>query len=567
MKKILFLWVFLFALPVLSAAENNCTIDQQVPIQLMEQELKRNFKVLKKENPPIYYLSYIYQETEQNQLTATYGGISTEYSLTTGNIEVQARAGSSKMDNTRSLRGERDDWGTLYSAVSTPYDLDKKGFLASLWRLTNSAALKAQENFARVKNNVRNMAVNKDQSDDFVFPPVSLFCHEEPLQEIDLQKVKELLLPISQMPKGKKNILDSSFSFSTRQGHRYFVDSRGTKIKTPFSFIRLTYSLYGRGADGMEISRFGDYNLRSMADLPTAQKLAADVQKSMDELESLALAPEGMPDSAPVILKGRAAAVFAHEVMGHRLEGDDQKNASSGQTLTGKVGQQVISPLISITAEPTLKEFNQEPLRGYYEYDDEGVKAQAVTLIEKGILKNFMMKSSPIEGFSLSNGHGRKNTGFRAAARMSVLRVKAENTISYDELEQKLLAEIKRQNKPYGYIVEDLSGGFTFTTSAMPQSFKLETKMVYKVYPDGKKELVRGLDIVGTPLVSFSRIVAVADDDTIFNGSCGSTSGWVPQSNISPSLLFESMELEKSAKSHYKPPILPAPDVKKEKKK
>lgn len=567
MKKILFLWVFLFALPVLSAAENNCTIDQQVPIQLMEQELKRNFKVLKKENPPIYYLSYIYQETEQNQLTATYGGISAEYNLTTGNIEVQARAGSSKMDNTRSLRGERDDWSTLYSAVSTPYDLDKKGFLASLWRLTNSAALKAQENFARVKNNVRNMAVNKDQSDDFVFPPVSLFCHEEPLQEIDLQKVKELLLPISQMPKGKKNILDSSFSFSTRQGHRYFVDSRGTKIKTPFSFIRLTYSLYGRGADGMEISRFGDYNLRSMADLPTAQKLAADVQKSMEELESLALAPEGMPDSAPVILKGRAAAVFAHEVMGHRLEGDDQKNASSGQTLTGKVGQQVISPLISITAEPTLKEFNQEPLRGYYEYDDEGVKAQAVTLIEKGILKNFMMKSSPIEGFCASNGHGRKNTGFRAAARMSVLRVKAENTISYDELEQKLLAEIKRQNKPYGYIVEDLSGGFTFTTSAMPQSFKLETKMVYKVYPDGKKELVRGLDIVGTPLVSFSRIVAAADDDTIFNGSCGSTSGWVPQSNISPSLLFESMELEKSAKSHYKPPILPAPDVKKEKKK
>ena len=567
MKKILFLAVLVSGFPVLGAAQNNCTIGQQVPIQLMQQELKRNFKVLKKENPPIYYLSYIYQESVQHQLTATYGGISTEYSWTTGDIEVQARAGSPKMDNTRSLRGERDDWSTLYSSVSTPYDLDKKGFLASLWRLTNSAALKAQENFARVKNNVRNMAVNKDQSDDFVFPPVSLFCHEEPLQEIDLQKVKELLLPISQMTKGKKTILDSSFSFSTRQGHRYFVDSRGTQIKTPFSFIRLTYSLYGRGADGMEISRFGDYNLRSMADLPTAQKLAADVQKSMDELEALAVAPEGIPDSAPVILKGRAAAVFAHGVMGHRLEGDDQKNASSGQTLTGKVGQQVISPLITITAEPTLKEFNQEPLRGYYEYDDEGVKAQAVTLIEKGILKNFMMKSSPIEGFSLSNGHGRKSIGLRAAARMSVLRVKAEKTISYDELEQKLLAEIKRQNKPYGYIVEDLSGGFTFTTSSMPQSFKLETKMVYKVYPDGKKELVRGLDIVGTPLVSFSRIVAAADDDTIFNGSCGSTSGWVPQSNISPSLLFESMELEKSAKSHYKPPILPAPDVKKEKKK
>ncbi len=563
MKKIL-LFFILFTTVVVHAQEN-CDLTNQLPLQLMQQELKRNFKVLKKQNPPIYYMAYTYTNGEEIYINASNGAIQQEVVKPVSDIEVSLRVGSPQTDNTHSLRGEDN--------VAYDLALEKTGllsedntedFLHSLWRRTHYLVKTAQEDYIRVKTNVRSRAENKDKSADFVFPPQSLYCHEEPLQTFDLNKIKALLTEASALTLQEETVLKSSFVFSVEQGHRYFVDSRGSRIKTPYSYIRLIYSLYGLGKDGAEIERFKDYNLKSPQDIPSFEKVSQDIAHSISELKALSKAPEGESANVPVILKGRAAAVFVHEVMGHRLEGDQLKDAEDGQTLSGKVGQQVISPLITITADPTLKEFNQEPLRGAYEYDDEGVKSRPVVLVEKGVLRNFMMRSSPIAGFSVSNGHGRKEKGFKAAARMSVLRTTASETVNYDELEKLLLEQIQKQNKPYGFIVEDLGGGFTFTGASMPQSFKLETKLVYKLFPDGRKEVVRGLDVIGTPLVSFNRIIAAGNDDAIFNGSCGSISGWVPQTNISPSLLFENMEFQKAQKSAFKPPVLPAPNFKKE---
>lgn len=562
MKKLLFLCICFMPLNLL--AEANCRVEEQLPLQLMQQELKRNFKILKKQKPPIYYISYTYTQGEDIYLSFANGGLKEEYKKPVSAAEVLLRAGSSVMDNTRSLRGEnqRNQWIKPEEVAEvTPDNTDD--FLHSFWRATQQLAKNAQEDFIRVKTNVRSRAENKDKSDDFVFPPLSYYCHEEPLQHFDISKIKDLLAAASRLTIGEETVLWSSFNFSVEQGHRYFVDSVGTELKTPYAYIRLTYSLYGRGQDGAEIERFKDYNLISQEDLPSLEELKQDIAASVDELKSLSNAQEGESANVPVILKGRAAAVFVHEVMGHRLEGDQLKDAEDGQTLSGKLGQQVISPLITITADPTLTEFNGEPLRGAYEYDDEGVKTKPVVLIENGVLRNFMMRSSPIQGFPVSNGHGRKERGYKPAARMSVLKATASEQVPYEELEKMLLTEIKKQNKPYGFIVEDLGGGFTFTGSAMPQSFKLETKLVYKIFPDGKKEVVRGLDVIGTPLVSFNRIIAAGNDDAVFNGSCGSVSGWVPQTNISPSLLFENMEFQKAQKSAFKPPVLPAPNFKK----
>ena len=252
-------------------------------------------------------------------------------------------------------------------------------------------------------------------------------------------------------------------------------------------------------------------------------------------------------------------AVFVHEVLGHRVEGHRQKLDSFGKTFTSKVGQLVTAPFISIVDDATLSSFNGEPLRGFYEYDDEGVKVRPVTLVENGILRGFLMSSSPINGFPTSNGHGRAELGALPVARMGVTRLMASQTVSYDELEKKLLAEIRAQHKPYGYIIDDLSGGFTMTDTFFPQVFKLEPKLVYRLYPDGRKEVVRGAEIVGTPLVSFSQILAAANDDAVFNGTCGAESGWVPVSAIAPSVLIRSLEIEKTGKSNFKPPLLPPP--------
>jgi predicted Zn-dependent protease len=188
------------------------------------------------------------------------------------------------------------------------------------------------------------------------------------------------------------------------------------------------------------------------------------------------------------------------------------------------------------------------------------VKAQRVPVVENGILKNFLMSRSPIKGFPNSNGHGRKQPGMRAVGRQGNLVVQVSKTVSEDKLRELLIAECKKQDKPFGLIFKDISGGFTTTGRNSPQAFQVTPVMVYRVYADGRPdELVRGVDLIGTPLTSFSKIVAASDTTEVFNGVCGAESGWVPVSAVSPSILTTQIEVQKKPKSNERLPILPPP--------
>ncbi|WP_428075363.1 metallopeptidase TldD-related protein [Candidatus Avelusimicrobium luingense] len=559
MKKLLFLFFF-FSSSLVLLAQENCRVQDELPLKLMSAEIKRSIKTFKKLKPPVYYLSYTYEDTTRQTLLARQGALYSRGDRTTA-VSVFARAGSPKMDNTRPLKGgNAEGENSLQVKMGvTPFDDNPLAFKMALWSATQNMAEKAQEGFARVQINSKTASVRQDDSDDFVLPPASMYCHEQEPQSFDLEKIGELLNEVSTLVRGNKFVQDSNFSFSLEQGHRYFTDSVGTQLKTPVLFARLSYNLINLLDDGSELYRFRTYDVINENQLPTKEQLLADVRQSLEELEKLSKAPEADPITVPAILKNRAMAVFVHEVLGHRVEGHRQKLDSFGKTFTSKVGQLVTAPFISIVDDATLSSFNGEPLRGFYEYDDEGVKVRPVTLVENGILRGFLMSSSPINGFPTSNGHGRAELGALPVARMGVTRLMASQTVSYDELEKKLLAEIRAQHKPYGYIIDDLSGGFTMTDTFFPQVFKLEPKLVYRLYPDGRKEVVRGAEIVGTPLVSFSQILAAANDDAVFNGTCGAESGWVPVSAIAPSVLIRSLEIEKTGKSNFKPPLLPPP--------
>jgi predicted Zn-dependent protease len=199
-------------------------------------------------------------------------------------------------------------------------------------------------------------------------------------------------------------------------------------------------------------------------------------------------------------------------------------------------------------------------LNGWYDYDDEGVKARPVTAVDGGVLKTFLMSRSPIKGFDHSNGHGRRQPGYEVVSRQSNLIVQSSRAVAEAKLRQLLLDEVGRQNKPYGLYFRDITGGFTTTQRAGLQAFKVIPVIVYRVYADGRPdELVRGADIVGTPLASFSKILATGDRAEVFNGYCGAESGTVPVSAVSPSILVSEIEIEKKAKSNDRPPLLPAP--------
>jgi predicted Zn-dependent protease len=223
----------------------------------------------------------------------------------------------------------------------------------------------------------------------------------------------------------------------------------------------------------------------------------------------------------------------------------------------------VLPEFISVYDDPTMDRLGDVELNGFYRYDDEGVKSQRVPVVERGVLRNFLMSRLPIQGFDRSNGHGRKAPGYRAAGRQGNLIVESSKTVSEAKLREMLIEECKRQGKPFGLIFQDISGGFTLTTRNSPQAFQVTPIMVYRIYTDGRPdELVRGVDLVGTPLISFSKIIACGDRTEVFNGMCGAESGFVPVSAVSPSILTAQIEIQKKPKSSDRLPALPPPDVK-----
>ena len=558
MKKYIFL-ISLLGFPTCLLSQTSCQVENQKPIQLLSAEIKRSMKAFKKQKPPIYYIAYNYYEYERGLIEVQEQGVGYNGKIQNRALQVQARAGNPHMDNTRTLKTDRTYYA-LNNADLPVIDEDGKAFTMAVWRITQSAAEEAQQDYNRVRADAQTAATRTDESPDFVFPPKETFCKEEPALQFNVERIEQMLLKTSALTKNQAFILDSDFTFSYITGSRYFVDSVGSRLKVPVRLARLSYQLTSKTADGALLKRTNTYDVLQEEQLPSQEKLLADVKQSLEELKALYQAPEAAPITTPAILKNRAMAVFVHEVLGHRVEGHRQKEDSFGKTFTDKIGKQVVSPLLSIVDDATLAEFNQIPLRGFYYYDEEGVKARPVTLVENGILKGFLMSSSPINGFPSSNGHGRSEEGKRPVARMGNTRVIASQTIPYEQLEQQLLQEIKRQGKPYGFIIEDLSGGFTMTDTDFPQTFKLTPTLVYRIYPDGHKEIVRGADMVGTPLVSFNEIIAAADDYEVFNGSCGAESGWVPVSGIAPSVLLRKLEIERTGKTDTKPPVLPPPN-------
>jgi predicted Zn-dependent protease len=314
-----------------------------------------------------------------------------------------------------------------------------------------------------------------------------------------------------------------------------------------------------KAEDGMNLDRFEDFNANTIGGLPGPKVIKKTLKKLADDLKALRQAPVMEPYSGPAILSGDAAGVFFHEIFGHRIEGDQQKDERDGQTFTKKVGEKILPDFVSVYDDPTLKKLGREDLRGHYLFDDEGVRGQKVTVVENGVLKTFLMSRTPLEGFSKSNGHGRAQPGRKPVSRQGNLIIKTSKPVTQKKLREMLKAECKKQDKPYGLFFDAVTSGFTLTGRVL-QAFNVRPVMVYRVYTDGRPdELVRGVELIGTPLTSFSKMLAMSDKPEVFNGTCGAMSGAVPVSGIAPDVLTAEIEVQKKRKSTDRPPLLPPP--------
>lgn len=525
-------------------------------LSTMQQELQRAGLELGKLDPAPYYTSYSVYDQDSTVIVGSLGSLlnSTEVHRRTGNVTM--RVGSAALDNTH----EENRLSGIVSGL-IPLRDDSAAIARVLWQLTYEEYRRAAKAYLNVKTTTAVRTREEDTSPDFSEEkPQTHVDYSAPAFHLDQKAWEDRVRRYSGYFRKYADVYQSMVVVLAQRTQLHFVASNGTRVVTPGTMVRLMIEAETRADDGMELVRVESFQAATSEHFPSDEEIAGKILTMVADLKALRAAPTAEPFAGPALLSGRAAAVFFHEVLGHRLEGHRQRGEEEGQTFTKKVNEQVLPPFLSVTDDPTLRTLNGLDLGGWYQYDDEGMPAEKVEMIKDGVLKNFLMSRMPVKGFASSNGHGRSQPGLMPTGRQGNLIVTSSHTAKDSELRQKLIDEITKQGKPYGLHFEDIEGGFTLTTRAAPQSFMVLPVMVWKVYPDGRPdELVRGVDIVGTPLAALNRIELTGEKIAVFNGICGAESGSVPVSAAAPAMVFSEIEVQKRAHSHVRPPILPPP--------
>ena len=528
-----------------------------------KEELQRSMTELKKEEKPPYFISYSIGDVNRTSIVASFGKIEVRDEDKKRILDIDLRVGDYKFDNTHIIRGASFSFGSGRTSVDLPMDDNVSAIKVAIWYATDRTYKKAIETYDKAATNKAVKVAEEDSSADFSHEPPTKYFGEPITLKVDTAYWADRMRKLSSIFVQYPWIFDGQVSFNAELLRKIIVTSEGTELEWWEPTVRVFISARTKADDGMNLPLYKSYFAYKPEDLPSEADMIKDLNEIVSTLKELKSAPVMTTFSGPAILSGEASGVFFHEIFGHRVEGHRQKDPNSSQTFKGYEGKKILPDFIDVVFDPSAKILNNKPLAGYYIYDDQGVKGQKVETVKDGIFEGFLMSRSPIEGFPNSNGHGRKQPGYSAVSRQSNLMVIAKKTKPVAELKELLREECKKQDKEFGLYFSVVQGGFTFTGRTVPNAFNVLPLLVYKVYADGRPdEIVRGVDLIGTPLTTFSNVIAAGDDVGIFNGVCGAESGGVPVSASSPSLLVSLIEAQKKAKSQAKPPILESPDTK-----
>ena len=509
-----------------------------------------------------YFLSYAVRGIETEEVGAKYGAVFLDRTRRDRRLQVDVRVGSYAFDNTG--QQETFDFDGADSGYSpgreAPLDDDPVALRNALWLVTDEHYKKSLSAYLKKKGK----EVYRPDDPD---APAS-FSREEPHVAIDApaahpfdrdgwkREAREQTARLRTHPE----LFDSQLRVSVDHEARQFASSEGTRLITEQVIYGLHVQAWARAPDGMLLEDSRDYYGARESELPRGEKLSARIDEMVVELLALREAPVLDPYTGPALLAPEASGVLFHEAVGHRLEGERQNDDKDGHTFKGQVGKPILPFFLTILDDPTARGLGEVSLNGFYRYDDQGVPGQRALLVEKGILKSFLLSRAPVNGFIHSNGHGRSAPGRDPVARMSNLIVESSKRVSAAKLKEALIAEARRQEKPYGLLIRDVTGGNTDTSGYAYQAFKGQPRLVYRVdAKTGAETLVRGVEIVGTPLLSINKIIATGDDPRVFNGYCGAESGFVPVSTVAPTVLVSEIELQRTRKDSGRPPVLPSP--------
>ena len=529
-------------------------------VGILVRELDRNFNVLKeKASPQPYFLGYAVTDSTIASLAASWGALESESLRRSRILDVTVRVGSPELDNYHVVEGY---FPRFTSGRAIPIEDEEAAIRRELWLETDRVYRLGSERLIKIQTDRQVRVEQQDNPGDFSREEPAEDYRPPPAQPFDAAKWREIVRAVSREFRAFPQVLGCDVRVAVQRQVKYLTTSEGARLVHGWTSARISLSARAKAPDGMDLFTRESFEAHAPDGLPEVETLRAAARRVGELVTKLVDAPLVEPYVAPAILSGRAAGVFFHEIFGHRVEGHRLRDPTEGHTFRERLGKPVLPEFLSVVFDPTRREFAGRALMGWYDYDDEGVRARPVTVVEDGIMKTFLMSRLPVPGIAHSNGHGRRQPGREALSRQSNLIVRSRRQVSRERLREMLIEEIRKQGKEYGFYFEEVTGGFTMTGRRGVQAFKVIPLVVYRVYPDGRPdELVRGADIVGTPLAAFSKIVATSDEPGVFNGYCGAESGNVPVSAVSPALLVSEIEIQRKASSQDRPPILPRPPL------
>ncbi|HEY9124684.1 MAG TPA: TldD/PmbA family protein [Bacteroidales bacterium] len=532
---------------------------------ILQNELQRELSVLSKQSLPAYYIQYRVDDIKNYSIAASFGSLTDEDSDNSSLLNVEVRIGDYTKDNTH-ITKLSDERPSIPVTLALPIEKNKEAIEIALWQATHYAYRKAADEFNNIQSGMLNDA--EEGTADFSKETPNVY-YEAPLDfnKEKLSYMRERMKNISGFFTSTPEIQSADARFSYVYQRKYFANTEGTDIVQNNTYCQIQVVVVSKAEDGNYVPLVKTYSAFNPDSLPSEATIMQDMQQMLNLLKQLRNAPVADAYSGPAILSPDAAAVFFHEIFGHRIEGQRMKNNFDSQIFKNKVGSRIINKHLTVVSDPTMKNLGKLDMFGYYKYDDQGIKASRVELVKDGVLKDFLMSRTPIKGFEHSNGHGRSQTGLSPVSRQSNLIITSNQVHSKEKLRKMLIAECKKQNKTFGYYFDQVIGGFTLTNRFTPNVFNVSPVVVYRVYVDGRPdELVRGINFIGTPLAIFEGILAAGDQYGVFTGYCGAESGSIPVTASAPSLLIKKIETQKKPEGLNTKPILPRPDFIKENK-
>jgi len=528
-------------------------------LRTLKEELNYSMVQLKQKPVPAYFMSLRMQDSQTLSISSVFGSASVNDNHSRF-IVPNIRIGSKELDNYKfenqgieqaNNRGAQGDGVAISGGPLRQYRDE-------IWHASMNRYRTAVKRYEEAVAKSRTDAQFEDKSPCFSDAPVESY-YEVALSPwvVDTLAWKNKLNRVSSVFKECRMLEEGSANIEFGTIRTYIVNSDGTSVVQNRRSVRIMLQAMVLATDGMQCPLYEDFFGFSEAELPSEEVLVAKAHDIVNRLLALRDAPLADPYAGPAILSGSASGVFFHEIFGHRLESHRMKKG--GETFKHMVGERILPASFSVYCDPTQNYYGKQALNGSYKYDDEGVKARRVQNVENGVLKDFLTCRIPIDGFPVSNGHGRASGGNDPVSRQSNLVVQTNQPYTEAQLREMLIKEAKKQGKEYGYFFRTVTSGFTFLDNI--NAFNVTPVEVFRIYVDGRKdELVRGVNLIGTPLAMFSNITAAGDTPSTFTGSCGAESGWVPISATSPYIYVSKVETQRSNVQKVVAPALKLPE-------